>query len=756
MIMSTIPKQRIPLSDKDKEWGKKTIEALIERASFTTKDNMDLQKLYDAYNGIINQADYSFLVNPYNTQDERFKRFPAELRNYNIIKPVVDLLIGEKAKRPFDFQVVVKNPDAVDRREQHRQQMLKEYMTQLTVNALNEEGVPTGMPSKPVPPPEEVKKQAEITYRDARAIMGQEALDYLVDDQDIFDKHQTGFFDWIVTGRVASYKGVAFGDVDYEIESPLDIYYEASPDTDYLEDADFVVCRKVMSINQIVDSFYDLLSEEDIDHLENPTGMSREGVYLPFLSTQPSSDRQAVVEHAVWKSFDRIGILTYQDQMGQTQEMVVEEPYTFSEEDGDIDLEWYWVNRVWEGYRIDEKIFVGIQPFPVQRNEMGNLSTCKLPYNGRVYSGRNSTPVSLVMMGMVFQKLYNIFHYRLELSVAKNKDKIALMEINTVPKRHGWTEDKFMYYADALGFAWIDSTAEGKSNEKVTFNQFQVLDMSLGKYIEAQFNLLAAVKQEWEDMLGINRQRKGQAMATDKVGSNERAVFQSSMISEELFRRFEKWQEKELQGLLDVSKVAWKDGKKASYVTSDRREAILNIDGDEYMNTEFGVFVKNAGKEKEKLESLRSLTAQFAQQGSTPSTVAEILDAGNFTQLKELLKEVEATNLEMQQATQQAEAENEQALEQMRAQLRQEEMAFEASENQKNRETQIYIAELNNSAKLTEAQMDRDFEDNYEMSEVEKQKMDLEKKKFEHQVKKDEKELAIKEKAVNKKSTKTS
>ena len=31
-----------------------------------------------------------------------------------------------------------------------------------------------------------------------------------------------------------------------------------------------------------------------------------------------------------------------------------------------------------------------------------------------------------------------------------------LMEMNTIPKRHGWDEEKFMYYADAMGYAFID------------------------------------------------------------------------------------------------------------------------------------------------------------------------------------------------------------------------------------------------------------------------------------------------------------
>ena len=132
-----------------------------------------------------------------------------------------------------------------------------------------------------------------------------------------------------------------------------------------------------------------------------------------------------------------------------------------------------------------------------------------------------------------------------------------LMEMNTIPKRHGWDEEKFMYYADAMGYAFIDSTAEGKRGERVSFNQFQVLDMSLGQYIAAQFQLLQSVKMEWEELVGISRQRKGQVQASDGIGATERAVFQSSVMTEELFRRFDKFTEREFNGLLDTAKVAY-------------------------------------------------------------------------------------------------------------------------------------------------------------------------------------------------------
>ena len=114
-----------------------------------------------------------------------------------------------------------------------------------------------------------------------------------------------------------------------------------------------------------------------------------------------------------------------------------------------------------------------------------------------------------------------------------------------------------MYYADAMGYAFIDSTAEGKRGERVSFNQFQVIGyVSLGQYMAAQFQLLQSVKMEWEELVGISRQRKGQVQASDGIGATERAVFQSSVMTEELFRRFDKFTEREFNGLLDTAKVA--------------------------------------------------------------------------------------------------------------------------------------------------------------------------------------------------------
>lgn len=724
--MFQIPKQKIPRSRKTKEWAKECIRAFINRSSFSTSTKHTIQTYYEAYNGNIREADYNYVTNPYNSEAWAKKNFPARLRNYNIIKPIVDLLLGEKAKRPLAYQVVVRNADIQSRFDKYRQEMYRDYLEQVFVNEANEKGIPTGLPSEDLAAPEEFMDQVLTSYRDSRAIIGQEVLNYLFDWLQLEDKMQMLFFDWLVAGECYTYKDVSMNDVDFDVVSPLDIDYEKGPDVEYIEDADWVVRRQIMSINQVVDRFYDVLSPKDIDQLEMPTGKSRDGyggVQSMFINKpeDDESDRMVEVMHVCWKSFSRVGILSYIDELGQPQEMVVDESYRKDEED---DITYYWVNEVWEGYQIDNSIYVSHQPHAVQRNEMNNISVCKLPYNGRVYSNRHSDNISIVSMGLAYQVLYNVFHYRLELSIAKNKDKIMLMEMNTIPKRHGWDEEKFMYYADAMGFAFIDSTAEGRSGERVTFNQFQVLDMSLGQYIASQFQLLQAIKAEWEEMVGVSRQRKGQVKTSDGVGVTERAIFQSSVISEELFRKFETFMEREYNGLIDVSKVAWREGKKMTYVTSDLRTAMLNIDPQEYQESEYGVFVKNNSREQEKLDQMKQLTLAFAQNGQQPGTIAEILDSNNFSKIKHLLAEVDQKQKEMEQAQQQAQQQAAQAQVQAQSQMKQQEQMFTADQADKERALKLELKKMDLAGKITS-----DADGNGRRDDIDKARLEVEREK---------------------------
>ena len=56
--------------------------------------------------------------------------------------------------------------------------------------------------------------------------------------------------------------------------------------------------------------------------------------------------------HTTWKSYKKIGFLTYLDEMGMPQETIVTEDYINI--GNEIDIKWDWIIEVWEGYRIGE------------------------------------------------------------------------------------------------------------------------------------------------------------------------------------------------------------------------------------------------------------------------------------------------------------------------------------------------------------------------------------------------------------------
>ena len=725
MKTSTLPQQRLPRSKKDKDWGIATMKALLSEAKFPSTAS-SFGKFYDAYNGILNTMEYDYVTDPYKSEEWKTKKFPAKIRNYNIIKPVIDILLGEKSRRPLNYHVVVKNPDTVSNKEEAEKQEVIRNVYQQYVNELNAQGVDTQIPSEEIPPPEQVVREFNEKYKDTRAIMGEEGLEIILAECGIEDKFMLGFFDWLITGYVFTYKGVAFDDVEYDIVNPLDLAYDKSPDVVFIEDGRYAIRRNRMSTNEILDKFHDILSEEDIDYLEGGSRTNNSGIYLSNIAPAHSNSLDEDlhdVYHFTWKSMTKTGILTYLNPMtGEIEEMVVSEFYKPVEGES---VKWEWMNEVFEGYEIGGNIYTLAEPIRAQRTTMNNPSKCKLPYNGRALSDRNSENVSVVALGLPYQILYNIFHYRMELSVAKNKDKIMLMEINMIPKRHGWTQDKFMYHADAMGFAYIDSTAEGQAGEKLGFNGFQVLDMSLGKYIESQLNLLETIKMEWEESLGINRQRKGQVLASDGKGVTEQALTQSSVITEEIFRKFETCEQRDLQGLIDVSQIAWSKGKKGAYINSSFKTVYIDINPIEYCSSEFGLFVVNSAKEIAKLNNLRSLALEFAQNKARPSTIAEILEGSNFAQVKRKLREVEEAEAQMQQANEQAQQEHEQLIQQMVLAQREDEQAHEMERTRVEIEGKIMVEQIKIDATLFGADVNGNGE--MDINELEKRNLDREK-----------------------------
>ena len=706
-----LPRQRIPLSQKNKKWREECVEAYINLSKFGVSERRSyLKSLYDYYNGVIDEQDYRYVLKPYG---KTRNNFPSKLRNYPIIKPIIDLLLGEKAKRPLNYTVTVKNADAQSIKQEEKNKKLLSIASEMFLANISPDQV--GPNGEAPQPPKQIMEEFERTYTDRRAIKGQAAINYIMQSEEVKDKFHKGFFHYLVTGEVYSHKGVVRNEPFYDILNPLDIDYDKDPDIEFVEDGDWAMVRKYSHASTVIDIFGEYLTDEQILELENPQQASADS-YLLYRAEANGSDeniyRNRLIECVTvyWKSRKRIGFLSYPDPMtGMMEESVVEEGFRLPREMREMGakVRYEWVNEVWEGTRIDGRFFVNINPLSNQRTSLDNPSRCKLPINGRKYPDINSDNISLVSLGIPFQLNYNIFKYRMELAIARSKDIIAQFDINMIPKK--WDMDKFMYFVEGTGIAWVDYNKEGI---QLSPQHQSVLDMSI-KTIAQYLQLLESIQLEWEKISGVNRQRQGGIGPYEGKAASQQAIVQSSHITEDLFRKFARFEQRELQGLLDYSKEAWVNGKKGMYVMPDNSVEMFDIDSLQYMESEYGIFVSDAGRDQDKLEQAKALGQSMVQNGVPASAVLDMFDTENFAGLKDKIQKAEKAQQELQAAQQKAQQEQAQ----QQAQMQQQKMQMDALDKDKDRQVEIEKAliaaesrDSNNKLQLDMEKMMRDFE----------------------------------------------
>ncbi len=693
-----IPQQKLPLSKKNKKWRESCVEAYIDLSNQGVNQRKDdLKRLYDYYNGVIYEDDYRYVTHPYGKSRNNF---PSKMRNYPIIKPIIDLLLGEKSKRPLNYTVTVQNGDAVSQKEQAKQEAIYQNVQMQFLQALkqtNPELLQQIETPEDIPLPKQIADQFENSYVDNRAIKGQHALTYIMQSEEVYDKLQKAWFHFLVSGEVYTHRGVRNKEPFYDILNPIDVDYDKDPDIEFVEDGDWALVRKYVHASTVIDSFYESLTEEQVLELEEPRQSDPES-YLLYRQSRAGSDpntyRNRLIEvvSVYWKSRKRVGFLEYMDpETGSIEEMEVDETFRLPKEmkEQGAKVTYLWVNEVWEGTRIDGRMYVNINPVANQRLSLDNVSTCKLPINGRKYSDINADNISLVSLGIPYQLNYNIYKYRLELAIARSKDIIAQFDINLIPKK--WDMDKFMYYVEGTGIAWVDYNKEGI---QLNPQHQSVLDMSI-KTIGQYVTLLESILNEWEKLSGVSRQRQGTIGAYEGKASSQQAILQSSHITEDLFRKFGRLEQRDLQALVDYSKEAWLTGKQGMFVMPDGTTDFLDLDSMQHMESNYGIFVSDSGKDVERLDQMKQLAQAMMQNGSKGSTIAEVLESESFTQIKGKLKAAEKAQEELERAQQQAE--QQQAQQQM--EMQQAEMERASIDKEKDRQLDIEVALINAEAR---------------------------------------------------------
>ena len=721
---SAFPRQKLPLSKKGKKWQEDCVNYIIGEGNVTSGGNStsyygELQTYYNLYNSIFDEKDFKSITNPFKVEDG----FPATPHDFNIIRPKVDLLIGEETKRPLNFRVIRTSQEATSEMQEKEKQMILQYIeAAITARMSPEEAqqFQQQLQSGEIMPPEQIAKYMDKDYKDIVENTAYHSLTYLREKLDLDNEFIKGWKDGLISGREIYYVGVLNAEPYAERVNPICFSYDKSPDLEFIEDGSWC-CRKMrMPITEVYDRYYDKLEEKDLDKLEEMIGSTPGrnlgdrspvdmGIQLRIYDNpifEGSGKSLVNVWHCCWKSFKKIFYVTTTDEAGQPQINIVDE--TYQPVGNEVSVEPDWIIEVWEGYRAGSDLYFGIQPIEYQHVSIDNPNSQKLPYCGAIYSNTNSKPRSLVSILKPLQYMYIVLWYRLELAIARDKGKVVNMDITQIPKSMNISPAKWMHYLSSVGVNFINPYEEGwnipgrEGGKPAQFNQITALDLTMSNVIAEYIQLMDKIEELAGTISGITAQREGAVSSSEMVGNVERSVVQSSHITEPLFWVHNQCKRRVLNMLLNTAKGAWEETgkKKLQYIFDNGERAFLDITPKFYYE-DMDVFVSDTSKDLENIQKLQQLIQPAMQNGASLLEAAEVLTNDNFNIIKQKLKDMQTRQEQMQQQQQEAEAQQQQQLQQMQNEAKQQELMLQEAQM----DLQRYQIDQDNQTKIAVAQI---------------------------------------------------
>lgn len=720
------PQQKLPLKKKDEKWQHDCVNYIIGEGNIVSDGPThskvgELQTYYNLYNSIFDERDFKKITNPFKVEDG----FPATPQDFNIIRPKVDLLIGEETKRPMNFRVVRTSQEAASDLMEVQKQLLIQYLQAAITSKMGPEEqqqFQEQLQNGDIMPPEAIAKYMDKDYKDVVENAAYHTVVYLREKLNLDNEFIKGWKDALIAGREIYYVGVLGAEPYAERVNPVDFSFDKSPDLEFIEDGSWC-CRKMrLPITEVYDRYYDKLTEKDLNKLEeminkvsgNSAGDKDErdlfkGIQLHFYDNpinDDSSSRCVNVWHCCWKSFKKMYYVTTFDQTGQPQVDILDESYIPTGDE--ISVEQDWIIEVWEGYRCGNDLYFGIQPVEYQHVSIDNPNSQKLPYCGAVYSNTNSKPRSLVSILKPLQYMYIVLWYRLELAIARDKGKVVNMDITQIPKSMNITPERWMHYLGSVGVNFINPYEEGwnipgrEGGKPAQFNQITALDLTMSNVIAEYIQLMDKIETLAGTISGITEQRTGAISTSELVGNVERSVVQSSHITEPLFWVHNQCKRRVLNMLINVAKGAWEETgkKKLSYIFDNGERAFIDIN-EKFYYEDVDIFVSDTSKDVENIQKLQQLIQPAMQNGASLLEAAEILTNDNFNILKQKLKDMQTRQEQLAQQQQQAQAEQEQKLQEMQNQTKQQELMLQEAQM----DLQRYQIDQDNATKIAVAEI---------------------------------------------------
>ena len=678
------PSQRVSDSEKEKyEWYAACCDYVIAQGE-AYKDSAEVELKYNVLHGRLPEEFYRKTINPYNSKNEKYTKFPATLRNYDLMKGVIRRYVGEYLSNPHDFIVSANNAEVVLAKNSRLRQELNNIVQkqiaakiqQMYAEYLNQGGDPQQFNPQEQFDVEAFVKEFNENFIDDISAQGQQILSVIKDltEDNIF--YAKAYFEFVTFGQCFTYSEVR-GEKLIKRNVSIRDAFPVPNDSMFVEDYDMFAERRKLTYQQIIDEFDEHLSDKDREFLD--TYYAKHSVrtasyeysfdifksYFPdacgrftdedkeLFKSAPNMQRDKNpdlydVWHVVWRGERKQAIVTYVNEAGFVAERVEIGEYKLNKAAGDIKVEYVYVPQVYESVRIGTRTAA---IYPYKARAIAYDRDGKLPYNGLMELLPGFGTFSIIDIMTPYQTFYNIVSYHREIAIAKNKLSILVIARSLLGK----VPEDTIYKMLADGVLYID---DENDQGMLRAQQIRTVNSSYGDYITQLTNLLESIKSQAEMQVDMTPQRYGEIANSAGKGVTEEAIIRGSMGSVIVEIMMDAVRERDYARDMDFSKLAWIDGLDTSYRDEEQNLKYISLNVNSHIYASYVIKAKNSYKEKEKFQQLKQFAFNLGQNGDAMMAIAAITGE-NVESMKKLIAKFDEINkaheMELKQVEQQTE-----------------------------------------------------------------------------------------------------
>lgn len=484
---------------------------------------------------------------------------------------------------------------------------------------------------------------------------------------------------------------------------------------------------------------------------------NNEGIDELFNSDDNSFDKRNClrVTTLYWKSQRRLFHLTKKSRDGELIQKIVDEDYKITDkpvyntkifkeknaaslEFGEH-LETIWNNETWGCKKIGrgralgrtsstydfEPIYLGIDnkvPSRLKFQFKGDDSIygCKLPVEGRIFSGKNTRSTCITDLMKAPQINYNLVNNQISDILMDEIGPVAMIDQNAMPKHslgEDWGSGNYAKANAAMRqYKMLPLDTSAKNLEGTTnFTQYGMLNFDETQRLAGRINLSRHFKEQCMEVVGITPQRVGNVMASETATGVQTATANSYVQTEMLFVRHCDWLMPRVHSMrTDLSQYyhSRNPSLRLQYITSTDEKVNFTMNTTGMLSRDVGVYCTTEVNSRDILNKMKAYFESNNTNGGNMHDLGSVLQVDSLAEMNRITKaseEKEAAKVKAQQDSQEKMNSDQIAA---NAAEQQADRDFEANESQLNRESEER-QELYRGSSMPASDIQADGQDDY-------------------------------------------